>query len=120
MTNALTQFQVTTAEAIERQPGFEKWKSDPRTEIEDGAPPRRPGHITALYVRNGAQYCIDIGVRKVKLHFVLDPEAPDGARKVTIDPPAPEPPSNLPYPWCYQPYVCAGRGYCPRDPNCGE
>lgn len=27
-------------------------------------------------------------------------------------------PAKAPYPWCRQPDVC--RGYCPRDPNCGE
>lgn len=25
-----------------------------------------------------------------------------------------------PYPWCSQPDVCIPKGYCPRDPNCGE
>lgn len=25
-----------------------------------------------------------------------------------------------PYPWCHTPSVCAPRGYCRRDPNCGE
>lgn len=28
-------------------------------------------------------------------------------------------PNGLPYP-CRQPDVCASKGYCPRDPNCGE
>ena len=27
---------------------------------------------------------------------------------------------HLPYPWCRQPEICAGRGSCPRDPNCGD
>ena len=27
---------------------------------------------------------------------------------------------ELPYPWCVQPEACKGKGYCPRDPNCGE
>lgn len=27
---------------------------------------------------------------------------------------------GLPYPWCHDPGTCVGRGYCPRDPNCGE
>lgn len=22
--------------------------------------------------------------------------------------------------WCRDPKLCAGKGYCPRDPNCGE
>ena len=25
-----------------------------------------------------------------------------------------------PYPWCHEPAVCVLKGYCPRDPNCGE
>jgi len=25
-----------------------------------------------------------------------------------------------PYPWCREPWVCVLKGYCPRDPNCGE
>lgn len=35
----------------------------------------------------------------------------------------PDPPperSTLPYPWCCQPEICQHKGYCPRDPNCGE
>lgn len=24
------------------------------------------------------------------------------------------------YPWCSRPELCAGKGYCPRDPNCGD
>lgn len=30
------------------------------------------------------------------------------------------PAKPLPYPWCFQPEVCAGLGSCPRDPNCGD
>jgi hypothetical protein len=22
--------------------------------------------------------------------------------------------------WCRNPKLCAGKGYCPRDPNCGD
>lgn len=22
--------------------------------------------------------------------------------------------------WCRDPKLCAGKGYCPRDPNCGD
>jgi len=22
--------------------------------------------------------------------------------------------------WCMDPELCAGKGYCPRDPNCGD
>lgn len=22
--------------------------------------------------------------------------------------------------WCRDPDLCAGKGYCPRDPNCGD
>lgn len=22
--------------------------------------------------------------------------------------------------WCRDPNLCAGKGYCPRDPNCGD
>jgi hypothetical protein len=22
--------------------------------------------------------------------------------------------------WCRDPDACAGKGYCPRDPNCGD
>lgn len=28
--------------------------------------------------------------------------------------------NGLPYPWCWRPEICRGKGYCPRDPNCGE
>lgn len=30
------------------------------------------------------------------------------------------PKANAPYPWCLHPEICVGKGYCPRDPNCGE
>jgi hypothetical protein len=26
----------------------------------------------------------------------------------------------LPYPWCSRPEYCAKKGYCDKDPNCGE
>ena len=29
-------------------------------------------------------------------------------------------PPRPPYPWCYHPEICIKKGYCPRDPNCGE
>jgi hypothetical protein len=36
----------------------------------------------------------------------------------------PEPERKPPYPWCagapVDRAVCTERGYCPRDPNCGE
>jgi hypothetical protein len=22
--------------------------------------------------------------------------------------------------WCHDPTICAGKGYCPRDPTCGD
>ena len=22
--------------------------------------------------------------------------------------------------WCHDPLICAGKGYCPRDPTCGD
>ena len=25
---------------------------------------------------------------------------------------------SLPYPFCSQPHICAGKSHCPRDPNC--
>lgn len=40
-------------------------------------------------------------------------------RPAETPPEAPAKPS-LPYPWCRQPERCAGKGYCPRDPNCGD
>ena len=36
----------------------------------------------------------------------------------TCEPPKSET-KNPPYPWCSQPDVCALKGYCKADPNCG-
>lgn len=27
---------------------------------------------------------------------------------------------GLPYPWCSRPEYCRAKGYCARNPNCGE
>lgn len=27
---------------------------------------------------------------------------------------------STPYPWCREPDACSGKGYCTRNPNCGE
>lgn len=35
----------------------------------------------------------------------------------TGDEPAPPEP---PYPWCMHPAKCIERGYCPRNPSCGD
>jgi hypothetical protein len=37
-----------------------------------------------------------------------------------LKPPPDDDMPQPPYPWCRQPDVCIGLGYCPRDPNCGE
>lgn len=45
--------------------------------------------------------------------------------KLALCPPRPGPAAlpvgtRLPYPWCRHPTICSAKGYCPRDPNCGE
>jgi hypothetical protein len=46
----------------------------------------------------------------------------DNARVLSHDEPTPTAPkpSNLPYPGCRDPETCRAKGYCPKNPSCGD
>lgn len=51
------------------------------------------------------------------LAAVLGPEEVAKMASEAIDPPTPR---GVYGEWCRDPKLCAGKGYCPRDPNCAD
>lgn len=56
-----------------------------------------------------AFYEVSDGTHAQDARFKEEPVLPETPRE-------PEPP----YPWCHRKAYCIAKGYCDKDPNCGE
>lgn len=82
--------------------------------------------LEKLLARRAALHAAGIASPQDRLRAIINAGIARG-EPVVVEQPTPEVlatralRANAPYgEMCRDPKICAGKGYCPRDPNCGE